>query len=57
MKNGLESMVTFLAPIDKAFVDIGQESMDNLLNDKSLADEVIRSHILKGNFQFCIILK
>lgn len=47
LKNNLELVVTLLAPIDSAFEDIGQESMDSLLNDKSLADDVIRSHILK----------
>ncbi|CAH1393896.1 unnamed protein product [Nezara viridula] len=48
LKGGtIGSAFTLLAPVDSAFEDIGQESLDSLLNDKTLADQVIRSHILK----------
>ncbi|XP_014270413.1 transforming growth factor-beta-induced protein ig-h3 [Halyomorpha halys] len=43
----LGSDITLLAIINKAFDDLDPETLDLLLKDKTLADEVIRSHILK----------
>lgn len=43
--------ITFLAPTDEALEQVSEKDIDNLVNNKRKASEILKNHILKGNTQ------
>lgn len=53
LKNGTLGPVTLLAPTEKAFSNLTEEEWKTL-EDKNMADELLRRHIVTGTCIRCV---
>lgn len=54
MKNGSLGPITLLAPTENAFANLTEEEWKSL-EDKNVADELLRRHIVSGNWFFVFL--